>query len=367
MQVIDTLNAVGKAGVAINMANGLQRLGYDSHLIATRRMGPLLPMVSEEVHTWFANRRSRLDLAGIRRIAFRVDSLDIDVLHTHGRFAAYLTRIVLRFCKHKPIHVVHDHDGPALGNRKLTLYDWLMLRSADGYIAVSRALRQRAAKLLKLSEERCVYVCNGIDVPPPRDPWQGRPTVIQVANIHWPKGHSTAVRAAAIVRQRFPDLQWICVGRVGDPSSSYVRDVQELVDSLDLSGCVKLIGESLQVNSLLREAHVGVLTSDAEGLPLSLLEYMAGQLPVVTTEVGEGPTIVREAQAGIVVPPGDPQAVAEGISTLLADPADAQLMGRRGHAHVVSHFSIDNMARQVDSLYRRLLPTERAPAVCSHG
>lgn len=354
LQVVDSLSVGGKERVAVDLANGLARLGHSSYLMATRSLGALADDANEDVRVWCASRTQRFDIAGMRRIAKYIDSEHIDIVHTHNHSSSWLMRFVLWFSRRRPLHIVHDHHGPALNDRKLAIEDWLMLRHVDGYIAVSEKLRDRALKLLSLSKQNCIYIQNGVYVSPPRAAFQGRPTIIQVANIHWPKGHMVAIQAAARLREKIPDLRWLCIGRIDEPVDEYVREVRRTIETLNLSNCVELLGQRSDIRSLLRNAHVGALTSDFEGLPIALLEYMAEQLPVVTTDVGEGPAIIRKAHAGSVVPVNDPNMFADALFELLNDPELINEKGMNGRDFIAVHYSIEQMVRQVQSFYHQL-------------
>ena len=356
-QVVDTLSVGGAERVAVNLANGLAERGYESHLLVSRSMGPLAAALRPDVQVACAERTWRFDAAGIRRMVHYIDSHEIDVVHSHNHHPSYLLRVVFWFSKRKPLHVIHDHHGPALGDWKMGLYDWLMLRHVDAYIAVTKELRARAARLLALPEDRCLFLPNGVEIPPPSPPWRGRPTVIQVANLRPPKGHATAMCAAARLRESLPDLRWVCVGKIPEGPSDYLKEVQGLMDSLKLSGCVEILGARKDVPALLRQAHVGVLTSDVEGLPMAILEYLAEQLPVVMTDVGQGPAILRDARAGLVVPPADPDRFAEALREIWRDPDEARRMGERGRAYVAAHCGMDAMVERVRSVYESLLAT----------
>jgi len=357
VQVADCLARGGKERVAVNLANGLARLGCDSHLMGTRSLGPLAEEAGPAVKVWCADRSARFDLKGVRRIARYLQDHRIDIVHSHNYSSSYLMRVVFRFGRRKPVHVFHDHAGPRVGSRKLMVLDRLFLRHIDGCIAVSEPLYERARRLFPLPADRCVLIRNGVQVFAEHHPWQGRPTVVQVANIREAKNHLLAVRTAAALRKRIPDLSWVCVGATHEPYASQVR---ALIGELGLSGCVEIRGECSDVRSVLRQAHVGVLTSSAEGLPMAVLEYMAEQLPVVMTDVGHGPTMLREAQAGIVVPPDSSEQLTEALTEVFADPDRARRMGRNGRALVMAKYSVDAMVQQVHSLYRLLLASRRA-------
>jgi glycosyltransferase involved in cell wall biosynthesis len=354
-QFVDDLSVGGMEQVSVMLANGLAQIGYNSSIISSRGKGKLQKKVLPGVHCWLAGRKSRWDIPGIIRIAKYLETMGFDIVHTHNHYSSYLLRMVLCISKHKPIHIVHYHHGPALENKKLHLYDRLFLGNAEAHIAVTEELRKRAIKLFSLPGDRCVFIPNGVDLQPPQPPWLGEPTVIQVASFRSPKSHSTALRAAALVRKSVPDLRWICVGKISDQPDDYIMEVRELIKELGLTSCVKLTGELDDVRAVLRKAHVGVLTSDSEGLPVALLEYMAEQLPVVVTDVGQCGAIVRESGSGKVVPPADPARLANAIYEIFNNLEGARKMGENGRSYVDRHFSVEAMVQRIDQLYVDLL------------
>jgi glycosyltransferase involved in cell wall biosynthesis len=356
MQVVDGLQVGGKERLAVSLANKLSAMGWRSFLASSRDAeGPLAADIAQGVTLWAADRSSRFELAGLKRIARFIDDQKIDVVHTHNHFSAYLMRVVLWMSSRKPVHVAHDHHGPAMGDRVVGFYDWLMLRHVDAYVSVSQELQARASRLLKLPEDRCLYIRNGIDIDPPHDAWSGAPTVVQVANLLEPKGHQTAAQAASIIKKNIEGFRWVCLGRKACPPTPYVSQLEQTIASLDLQDCMLLPGQCLEVRRLLRQANVGVIASDSEGLPLAMLEYMAEQLPVVTTDVGQCADIINQAQAGIVVPPGDGDALAQAVIKLLRDAGLARRLGANGRKFVQERFSTDAMVQQFVSLYNMLL------------
>jgi len=361
-QFLDNLSIGGMEKVCVTIANHIARHGDDSHIICSRNGGSLVESVSPDVKCWFGNRTWRWDYKGIRRIANYIDYNKFDIIHSHNHTSSYLLRLVLRFCSHRPIHIVHDHHGLAVHKKSMGLYDRLMLRNVDGYIAMSENLHARAIKVLNIPEDRCAFIPNGIEI----GTWEKSPrrmtTVVQVANVRYPKGHDIAMQTASIVRQKLPTLKWICIGRIQEPSDQYTRSVRAMVRSLGVETCVHFTGEQKDVKSSLNQADLGVLTSDAEGLPLTLLEYMAEGLPVVTTDVGQCGKIVRQSESGIVVPPRDPERTAAAVIEILSDPDSARQMGEKGRAFVLKYFGVEPMVQKIYQFYGYLLSTVKTSA-----
>jgi glycosyltransferase involved in cell wall biosynthesis len=127
------------------------------------------------------------------------------------------------------------------------------------------------------------------------------------------------------------------------------------VKELDLVGRVHLVGHHADVLPWLAALDAFVLPSDWEGMSNALLEAMAAGLPVVATAVGGTREVVVDGVTGLLVPPGDPDSLAEAISRLLGDSDMRHTMGEAGRARVDRHFSIEQTVRRTEELYMALL------------
>ena len=360
-QVVNSLDIGGAERVAVNLANGLATSDCRGHLLVTRRTGLLENELSPEVGFFNAERRGRLDWPALRRLANYIDENEVQILHIHDAATAVVLRAALLFTKRRPLQILHDHAGQEVDDPQAALLKRIFLRHLAGYIGVSDGLRQRAQEVLPLPAERCVWVPNGLAISAPRDPFTGPPTVIQVANLKEPKGHRVAMRCAALVRKQIPELRWLCVGRT-DEVPGYVKEVRALIDELNLTGCVELLGEQGDVRALLHQAHVGVLSSDFEGLPLAMIEYMSESLPVAATRVGQVPAVIEASGGGVVVPVGDADALAGEIVRMLENEELRREQGAAGRRHVAEKFSIEAMLLQVREFYAELFAERGWPA-----
>jgi glycosyltransferase involved in cell wall biosynthesis len=129
------------------------------------------------------------------------------------------------------------------------------------------------------------------------------------------------LQAAARVRRGRPDLRLALVGD-GDRR----RDLERLADTLGLGACVTFAGErpTEEVASWLRRARLFILTSEVEGLPMAMIEALSCGLPVIVPDVGDITTVARDGENAWIVTAATPEAYAEAIETLLADPARRQ-------------------------------------------
>jgi alpha-maltose-1-phosphate synthase len=248
------------------------------------------------------------------------------------------------------------------------------VESAAAVIAVSAGMRQDVlAAYPAVPAERVHVIRNGIDTAE-YQPDQatdvlerygidaGRPAVVFVGRITRQKGLPVLLRAAADIDQRAQLV--ICAGQADTPGLE--AEVTGLVQRLRAarSGVIWLPGmlARREVTQLLTHATVFACPSLYEPLGIVNLEAMACGTAVVASRTGGIPEVVADGQTGLLVPPGDPAALAAAVNALLRDPARAAAMGAVGRARAVGEFSWDSVAAQTVWLYERLTAAARRPA-----
>ena len=358
--VLDTLARGGAERVLVQLANGLDRERFRVHFIATRTPGELAAELAADVAVHSLERRGRWHPGAIGRFAELTARHRIRLIHTHSHSAAYFVRLAKALSGQSWLHVCHDHHGPVEDSTPLRLLDRLLLRRIDYHFAVSEPLRHYALRTLGLDPVRVEVLPNGVPEPRCGPPMPGaRFTIIQVARVEPDKNHELALAAAAALREAVPDFQWLMIGRADSPHGARC---QRLARELGLQDNVTFVGERPDVAPLLATAHVGVLTSRFEGLPLSLLEYMAAALPVATTAAGECGDLVRASGGGTVVGPGDAAALARALTALARSPESAIAAGAANRGFVRRHFGVAAMLRRVELVYSALLSGGPVPA-----
>jgi glycosyltransferase involved in cell wall biosynthesis len=170
------------------------------------------------------------------------------------------------------------------------------------------------------------------------------------------KSHETLLRATRLARRSLPDLRVAVVGQ-GPMAGALHRRAAELA----VEDAVAFVGYREDAARVASAFDVFVLSSRHEGLPVALLEAMAAGRPVVATRVGGVPEVVRDGGEGILVPPGDPEALAAAMVTVLVD---SDLQARLGEAarRRAADFDIRRTVRRHEEVYARLLaPADRIP------
>jgi len=240
------------------------------------------------------------------------------------------------------------------------------VEAAAAVVAVSDGMRADVLSAYPaVRPERVRVIRNGIDTreyaPDPGtdvlakygvDP--ARPYVIFVGRVTRQKGLPVLLRAAAWLD---PAAQLVlCAGQPDTPDLA--AEVDELVGQLTAarSGVILISGmlAKREVIQLLSHARVFACPSVYEPLGIVNLEAMACRAAVVASRVGGIPEVVAEGETGLLVPPGDPEALAEALNVLVRDPDLAAAMGRAGRARAAAEFEWAEIAAQTAALYREL-------------
>ena len=188
-----------------------------------------------------------------------------------------------------------------------------------------------------------------VDLPP-------GPRVGMVARLDPEKDSAALIRAAQLVIKKFPDVSFLLAG-----DGTEREALETLCRDLGISNNVVFLGEVFDVPALIKEIDIGVLVPRSnEGLSNSILEYMAGGVPVVATDCGGNVELVRSGETGFLVSVGDIAEIARSIEGLLSDPERGAAMGRAARRFVEENFSPDDIAAQFLALYNEVLSVWRS-------
>lgn len=193
------------------------------------------------------------------------------------------------------------------------------------------------------------------------------PLVMMMSRLDQQKGIEDLLHAAVIIIRHCPKTRFLIVGEsLGGNSINrtagleYMRKLEQLVIDLDLTGHVVFTGYRSDVPDMLAQATVSVLPSYSEGLSNSLLEAMASGVPVVATNVGGNPELVKHDECGLLTPPRDPVALAIAICAILQNPDLANSLGAAARQRVENHFSMEGMVNTTQDLYIELLKQQKS-------
>ena len=282
----------------------------------------------------------------------------IDVLHSH-QFGSNFWASILGRMAGTPVVIAHEHNWSFEGQQLRRILDrYVIAPRANAFLAVSRETRRGMIELEGIDPERIRFVPLGIATPANTRGADVRaelgiadqaPVIGTACTLRPEKALDVLVRAAAILVDDFPDLRLLIAGEGPDRGR-----VEALTDQLGLGETVTLLGGRGDIPDFLQALDVAVCSSNWEGSPLSVMEYMEAELPVVATRVGGIPDMISSGVEGVLVPPGRPEAIAAAVADLLRNPDEAAEIGRRGQRRRREEFDLDVTARRIGNLYEEL-------------
>lgn len=259
--------------------------------------------------------------------------------------------------------VMHFRDIPSQMSYRFVLgrkgFYWLM-NLADCWIANSHSTQD---DIHSFSQRPIVVIPNAIDliffdkmslnINPDR---QKRPLqVVMVAGLTPWKKHPAYIKLAKIVCEKHGDVEFLIAG-VG--TQIYTSELKQLANDLHMNGRVKFLGFVENIPALLRKVTMLVHTAENESFGRVFIEAMAACCPVVAYDSGGASEIVVNGETGLLVPPGDLNAMAQAVYQLLDDPVSRQQMGESGRKRVEKKYTLDKHCQAVAKIYDNLLASE---------
>lgn len=245
------------------------------------------------------------------------------------------------------------------GIRKLTKRERFFARFVDLFIAVSNSCRNRLIKE-GISEDKVICIYDGVDV----DEFQSRrdeedilrknlnlpedrPLIGLVSRIAKGKGHEYFIEAATLVLKEPPNIKFLIIG-----DGPLKETIKSKVKSLGLEEDVLFLGWCKDTVSIYNSLDIVVSSSTLkEAFGTVNLEAMACEKPVIATGVDAYREVVIDKKNGFIIPPGNPQALAEAILKLLKNAELAKEMGRASRKRVEELFDIKDKISEIESLY----------------
>jgi glycosyltransferase involved in cell wall biosynthesis len=309
-------------------------------------------------------RRPGLDHRAILHMASAIKERGIELVHAHQYTPFFYGALGARLSGRAPkvIFTEHGRHFPdVVGAKRRFVNRWVLDRLADrvnGVCAFSvRALSDNDG----FRHARIEVIPNGIDaarygtaldrraarIRLCLDP--DRRAIVHIARFHPVKDQTTLLRAFAALAASNAETDLVLVG-----DGPLRTELESLSCELGIAHRVHFLGIRDDVPEVLAAADVFVLSSLSEGASITLLEAMASSLPVVVTDVGGSPEIVRDTVDGLLTPRGDADAMARAIRRLLDDPSAASSMGRSGATRIRSVYRLDTTVQRYFQMYREL-------------
>ncbi|HVP58508.1 MAG TPA: glycosyltransferase [bacterium] len=301
--------------------------------------------------------RRRHALVSTVKLARLMRSHRVRVVHTHlyepgvfGRIAAWLAGV--------PVIITHEHGKTTWKKWYHRWFERLAIKRTDLRIAVSGDIRDLRLRHEHTPPAKIVVIGNavgpsrfeaaaGVRESKRAELGLGDAFVVgTVGRMVVAKSYDLLVRVAREVCRRRADMRFLLVG-----DGPLREELTRLRDSLGIADKVSFLGTRTDIPEFLAAIDLYVLTSQREGLPISLLEAMLAAKPIIATAVGGIPEAVNEGAEGLLVEPGNEAALTEAILALADDPIKRRAMGERARAKARGQYSPEAVLGAIEAIY----------------
>lgn len=368
LHIIERLEFGGAETLLLTFAKSVDRDKFNVIFCCLDEKGSIATMIARKGFKVVCLKAPRYiySYKKVFRLAKLIRKEKIDIVHTHlhkanyiGRLIAYLTRVKI-ICKSE-----HGYSGDYRQQNIIVMPEYmkknmLLDHITDAIIYVSEAQLRNSGN--RVAPDRKHVIHNGVDaerfelrddrgITRERLGLSDKDIVMGVvANLHTYKGHIYLLRALKELLLSYPSAKLLVIGK--GPEEPTLKSAAE---ELGVEGNIIFLGCREDIPELIRCLDIMVLPSLFESFGIVLIEALCSKVPVIATNVGGIPEIVKDGETGILVPSQDPKALLNAMLSLIENPEVARKMSKRGREVALSKFSGQRHARDMERLYSSLV------------
>ncbi len=372
----------GSEQVLYDIIHGLDRERFRPVLCCLYGLGELGRQLQDEGCVTYQNLVGRpYDPRNVARVAAVLRQEHADILFVSDAFHNVIVGRLAARQAGTPVSALIFHTYDTVMRQGITPSRRAMLEVADrafypqfGHvIALAETHKDYLISKKRIPARKIDVAYNGVDLrqfsaPVDRDTARaalqippGAQVVGIVAGLRRWKAHDMFLRAAAKVLAQMPDTFFILAGDGPERGR-----LEEMAQHLGIQHRVRFLGVVQNVPALLPAFDLSALSSIHEALPITLLEAMAAQRPIVATDVGSVAEIVEDGVNGFLAPSGDADRFAAGMMRLLNDPELARRFGIAGRKKVEQNFTVQRMVARYETLFTEWVDAGRRSAPAAH-
>lgn len=365
LHLIKGLTVVGGAErlvLSLTAAGNRQRFDYRvAHVLngASEHLLEQFESAGVAVHSLGAP--NHFDLRWTVRLRSLIIRDRIDVVHLHLPYTAALGRMVVRSIpRSRRPRIVHTQHIPWDRTTRITkVLNGVTYQLDDADLAVSEPTWSSLPRRFQARTEVLVHGVPMSDLPDPskvrdevRSEFGVSPNealIVTVANMRKQKAYEVLLGAARLLLGEGLPVRFVAVGH--GPLEEHVRGLR---DDLGLDSCFTMAGFRGDAQRIVAGSDLFVLASQYEAFPIAVMEALAVGVPVVSTAVGDLPRVVGATGAGLVVPAGDPEALAGALRRVVVDHECRERMAERART-IGATFDIRHAASRLEEIYGEVL------------
>lgn len=360
MNILHIISSPASGGAEVyvkDLAINLSNQGYNLHIAFLSNASDigrdiiyeerfLNDLKSSGINIFFiGNETRKKPWLGMLRIKQYISEHNIDICHTHLAYGVFFS-ILLNI----PVIYTHHTISPRWGILTYSLFNKII----NQYIGISRTC---AIALSKYTGRKVNTIMNAVSDDKFRGYIRERKieqviTIAMVGRLNIHKDYLNMLQALSILDNSYKTRIRVLIAGEGD--LSYKRKLNDFIEKNKLKNIVSFVGVKENIPEFLFGADVFLMSSSTEGLPIALVEATLSGLPCIVTDVGGCAEVIENSKNGIVVSPGNPQALADAICRLVSEPRLIEEYSKNA-IHNASQYSISKAAQLHLDLYSGIL------------
>lgn len=331
LQLIDSLEIGGAERMAVNIANVLCDFHIENVIVCTRAQGALISFLPKNASLFKLDKKSSFDFFAFFKLIQIVRGSKPNIIHVHS--TSLIWGVLIRIFYLNAKIVWHDHYGNRKNENNFIIK--LFLNFVNGIIAVNQDLLIWART--EFPKKKSVLIKNFPFLKFDGSFERSKYVIVHLANLKHPKDHLTLVEAVGIAKTKTDrHFEVWCIGK--DFNDAYSEKVKLKIEEGNLTQTIKILGSVENTSQLLQHAALGVLCSEFEGLPVSLLEYGLAGLPVIVTNVGQCAEVAGNGLYATVVEPSNPVELGAALVWHITNQDESARFGLIFKEHVIKEY-----------------------------
>lgn len=333
----------------LHLAGGMRRAGWNVTVCCYDKLGDLLSLAKElDLRVELLPRKQGVDAGYFFRLARKLHHWNATVLHMHNSTALFYGVPAARLAG-VPVRVYTEHDGVFPRGRMVAWCNRRLAGMLTQSVAVSRAVKQLWCDHDGINPARVMVIPNGVEdhyasSRPASRAASAELRIGYLGRLSREKGPDILLEAFAAAHRQISAIRLVVIGD-GPERGNLERQASQL------AAPVEFLGYRTDVPAILPTLDLLAMPSRTEGLPLALLEAMAASLPAAATNVGGNGEAMVDGVTGILVPPENPDALAEAMIMLASDAQLRSTMGTAARKRFLEHYELGKMVEAYTRLY----------------
>ncbi len=354
LQILPSLEVGGVERGVLDLARAMKKEGHDCVVISSGgELVQELQKMGVSHHTLPVHQKSFFSLFLVPKIADIIRRERIDIIHARSRVPAWLAWFAARQTGKPFVTTCHGYYSKHFLSRVM---GW-----GKRVIVISRVIGRHMMDDFGVPPERIRMVHRGIDLSQFiffGKRFEEKQKVLRIVNVgrFSPiKGQVEFLRAIHELRRRIPQIEAWLVGSETKGKTKYTQKIHQTIQQLGLGSCVKLLGTRRDVAEIVAQADLLVLsTLVPEAFGRVIIEAGAVGTPVIATRVGGVLDVIDHGENGLLVPPGEIQAMAEAMVELLTDREKAKRFSLNLREKIEKQFTLEGMTQKTLAVYREV-------------